>query len=60
MLILSRKVGERITIADEIDIVVKAINGNRAQIAIEAPNSIRIVRQELEYRSKPHEDKQPR
>lgn len=54
MLILSRKVGERITIAGNIEIVVQAILGNRVQIAIEAPQNVRILRQELESRSKPH------
>ena len=57
MLILSRKVGERIAIAGNVEIVVEAIRGNRVQIAIEAPQNIRILRQELESRSKPRETK---
>jgi carbon storage regulator len=57
MLILSRKVGERITIAGNIEIAVQAILGNRVQIAIQAPQNIRIVRRELEYRSRPNETK---
>lgn len=58
MLILSRKVGERITIAGNIEIVVQAILGNRVQIAIEAPQNIHILRQELESWSKAHDTSQ--
>ena len=37
MLILSRKVGERIRIATDIEVVVKAIHGDRIKVGIEAP-----------------------
>jgi carbon storage regulator len=47
MLILTRKVGERIRIADEIELVVTAIQGDRIKIGIEAPRKIRVVRAEL-------------
>ena len=60
MLTLSRKVGERITIAGDIDIVVKAIKGNRVKIAIEAPPTVRIVRQELASEGIRQETKQIR
>lgn len=48
MLVLSRKVGERIVIDDRITIVVNRISGNRVTIGIEAPDSVRIVRGELQ------------
>ncbi len=47
MLILSRKHGERIRIADDILLVVKAIKGNRVSIGIEAPKSVCVLRGEL-------------
>jgi len=47
MLILSRKVGERIRIANDIELVVAAVEGERVKIAIEAPKNIRILRGEL-------------
>lgn len=47
MLILSRKVGERIMIAGGIEILVAAINGNRIKLAIEAPKNIHVLRAEL-------------
>lgn len=47
MLILSRKVGERIMIGDDIEIVVREIQGNRIRIGIEAPKLMSVKRAEL-------------
>ena len=47
MLVLSRKVGERLVIGDNITVVINRIAGNRVTIGIEAPNDVRIVRGEL-------------
>lgn len=47
MLVLSRKVGERIQIGDNITLVVSRVVGNRVTLGIEAPNQVRIVRAEL-------------
>jgi len=47
MLILSRKVGERIMIADDIMIVVKAIQGDRIKVGVQAPKLLRVLRGEL-------------
>jgi carbon storage regulator len=47
MLVLSRKVGERIRIAEDIVVVITAIKGDRIKIGIEAPESVRILRGEL-------------
>lgn len=47
MLVLSRKVGEKLIIGDNITVVVSRIAGNRVTLAVEAPNDIRIVRGEL-------------
>jgi len=47
MLVLSRKVGERIRIAGNIVVVVTAIQGDRIKIGIEAPKSVRVLRGEL-------------
>ena len=48
MLVLSRKADQYIVIADDIVVSVLRIAGNRVQIGIEAPKSVRIVRGELE------------
>ena len=47
MLVLSRKTGEGITLADNITVRVVSVRGGRVQLAIEAPKWVRIRRQEL-------------
>ena len=47
MLVLSRKIGEKVVIGDGIVVVVKRIHGQRVTFGIEAPESVRIVRGEL-------------
>ena len=47
MLVLSRKVGQRLVIDDNITIVISRIAGNRVQIGIEAPDDVHIMRGEL-------------
>ena len=48
MLVLSRKVGEKLVIGDNIILTINRISGNRVTIGIEAPGSVKIVRGELE------------
>jgi carbon storage regulator CsrA len=48
MLVLSRKVGERLVIDGNITVVVTKVAGNRVTIGIEAPDIVRIVRGELD------------
>ena len=50
MLLLSREPRQTITIGDDITIVVKRINGQRVQLAIQAPPELRILRGELDER----------
>ncbi|MBW2000924.1 MAG: carbon storage regulator CsrA [Deltaproteobacteria bacterium] len=47
MLILTRKLGERITIGDDITITLLEIKGTQIKLGIEAPKSISIHRQEI-------------
>jgi len=48
MLVLSRKVGERIQIGDSIDVVVVRTSGGEVRLGITAPHEIPIRRGELE------------
>jgi carbon storage regulator CsrA len=48
MLVLSRKVGERIHVGDDIVLEIRRIAGNRVTLALDAPRHIRILRGELE------------
>jgi carbon storage regulator len=47
MLILTRKLGERITIGDDITITLLEIKGAQVKLGIKAPKSISIHRQEI-------------
>jgi carbon storage regulator len=47
MLILSRKVGEKIVIGDGITVVVNRVAGDRVTLGLEAPPEVRILRGEL-------------
>jgi len=47
MLVLSRKIGERIVIEPGIEIAVVDVRGGKVRIGIEAPREIRIRRNEL-------------
>lgn len=48
MLVLSRKVGERLVIGENITVVISRVAGNRVTIGIEAPPDVRIMRGELD------------
>src|SRR3954466_11185292 len=48
MLVLSRKVGERIHVGDNMVLEIRRIAGNRVTVALEAPRDVRILRGELE------------
>ena len=48
MLVLSRKVGEQISIGNNITVTVLRTSGNQVRIGIDAPTSISIVRSELQ------------
>jgi len=48
MLVLSRKVGERIHVGDNIVLEIRRIAGNRVTVALEAPREVRILRGELD------------
>ena len=47
MLVLSRKVGERVVIDDAITLLVVEVSGNRIRLGIEAPPDVRIRRDEV-------------
>ena len=47
MLILTRKLGERINIGDDITITLLEIKGTQVKLGIKAPKNIGIHRQEI-------------
>ena len=47
MLVLSRKVGERILLGDQIRITVVRVSGGGVRLGIEAPSDVSVVREEV-------------
>jgi len=47
MLVVSRKVGQSIIVADQIKITVIEIRGNQIRLGIEAPKEVPVQREEL-------------
>jgi len=47
MLVLTRRLGEAITISDNIKLVIVDLDGTQVKIGIEAPREIEIFREEL-------------
>jgi len=47
MLVLSRKLNQRILIGDDVVLTVVRIKGSSVQLGIEAPSGIEVVREEL-------------
>lgn len=59
MLILTRRVGEAIKIADNITVVVLGVKGSQVRLGIEAPQGVAVDRKEIAERKaagqpKPH------
>ncbi len=47
MLILTRRTGETIFVADEIEATVLSINGQQIHLGIEAPKEVPVHREEV-------------
>ena len=47
MLILSRKVDEKIKIGDDITITLIEVHGDQVKIGVEAPKNVKVFRQEV-------------
>jgi carbon storage regulator len=55
MLVLSRKIGERIRIGDDVVLTVVRIHGEKVRLGIEAPGSVTIHREEVYCRLRERE-----
>jgi carbon storage regulator len=55
MLLLTRRIGEKIIIGNNITVVVVGKNGNQIKIGIEAPKDVNIRREELPPLEKKYE-----
>ncbi len=57
MLVLSRQVGERILIGDDIAVTVVRIGPGTVRIGVEAPSCVVIVREEIAGKNSPQPEK---
>ena len=47
MLVLSRKIGERVTIGDDIVVTVIQVGRDRIRLGFDCPPAVRVLRDEL-------------
>ena len=47
LLVLTRRVGERLTIGEDIKLTVLAVRNNRVRLGLDAPAEITVVRDEV-------------
>jgi carbon storage regulator CsrA len=53
MLVLTRKLGQKVVIGQDITVTIVAVAGNKVRLGIEAPDHIRVLRSELACWSEP-------
>lgn len=56
MLILSRRVGEALTIGDEVTVTVLSVKGNQVRLGVQAPRHIAVHREEIYARIKQEQE----
>lgn len=47
MLVLTRRVGEKLLIGDDTEIIILGVKGNQVRLGIKAPEDIVILREEV-------------
>lgn len=52
MLIITRRVGERLMIGDDVVVAVLGVKGNQVRIGVEAPKNVAVDREEIHERKK--------
>ena len=50
MLIITRRIGEKLMIGDDVSIIVLDVKGNQVRIGIDAPRDVAVHREEIYHR----------
>ncbi len=56
MLVLMRRVGERVNIGDNIEIIIGEVKGNQVKLCVIAPKEIAVHRNEIYLRVKKEQE----
>lgn len=57
MLVVTRRIGEKIMIGDDVEIVVIGIQGNQVRIGVKAPKDVGVHREEIFLRIQAEREK---
>ncbi len=47
MLILTRRIGETLTVGDDVTVTVLGVNGNQVRLGVNAPKEVAVHREEI-------------
>jgi carbon storage regulator len=50
LLILTRRLGEKLTIGDDVTVTILGVRGNQIRVGIDAPRDVKVNREEVNIR----------
>jgi len=57
MLVVTRRIGERIMIGSDVSLTIISVHGNQVRIGIDAPKDVAVHREEIYLRIKAESDR---